>query len=56
MSILGIAITYKLLVALCTKIDLPNPVTFLIRTPIFDWLCGPCASKNGWQKDVFQGD
>ena len=40
MSIFGITITYKLLADLCTKIDVPNSVTFLIKTPIFDWLCG----------------
>ena len=29
------------------KVDRPNSVTCLNRTPIFEWSVGSCGSKNG---------
>ena len=40
-------------VELVNKVDNPYSVTFLIRTPIFEWYVVRFASKNGYQKDVF---
>ena len=35
---------------LSSKVDVPDSVTFLIRTPIFEWYVDWCGSKNGYQK------
>ena len=33
-------------------IDVPNLVTFLHQTPIFEWYVVTCDPKNGYQKDM----
>ena len=35
---------------------MPNLITCLSRTFIFEWLVVTCESKNGHQKDVFKRD
>ena len=35
-----------------TKVNDPNLVTCLHRTPIFEWWAVRCGSKNGHQKDI----
>ena len=41
-------------VTYCTrvKVDVPNSVTYLNRTPIFEWYVDKCGSKNGYQKNM----
>ena len=34
------------------KIDLPNLVTYLNQTPIFEWCVARIGSKNGYPKDM----
>ena len=33
------------------KVDMPNSVTYLNRTPIFEWYVDWCGSRNRCQKD-----
>ena len=35
-----------------SKVDMPNSVTHLIWTPIFEWYVARCGSKNGYKKDM----
>jgi hypothetical protein len=35
-----------------TKVNDPTLVTYLNRTPIFEWCAVRCGSKNGHQKDI----
>ena len=34
------------------KVDVPNSVTYLYWTPIFEWYGVWCCSKNKYQKDM----
>ena len=36
------------------SIDVPNSITYLNQTPIFEWYVVRCGTKNGYQKDVFE--
>ena len=38
------------------EVDVPNSVTSLYWTPIFEWYVVRCASKNGYQKNMFRRD
>jgi hypothetical protein len=38
------------------KVDMPNLVSGLNRTPIFEWYVVRCGSKNGCQRRVFKRD
>ena len=35
------------------KVDLPESVTYLNRTSIFEWYVVWCGSKNRYHKDMF---
>lgn len=34
------------------KVDVPNSITHLTRTPVLKWYVVWCSYKNGHQKDV----
>ena len=36
------------------NLGVSNSITYLDRTPIFEWYVVWCSSKNGYQKDVFK--
>ena len=36
------------------KVDVPNLVTYLNRTPIIEWYVVRCGSKNGYQKGIIR--
>ena len=36
----------------CIKVDLPNLVTYLDWTPIFEWYVVICDSKNRYETDM----
>ena len=31
---------------------MPNSITYLHQTPIFEWYVARCGPKNGYQKDI----
>ena len=33
-------------------VDMPNSITYLDQTPIFEWYLVRCGSKNRYQKDM----